>query len=544
MRALYLKWRPSSFEDMVGQEHVTTTLRHALQSEGVRHAYLFSGPRGTGKTSSARLLAKAMNCLDPDPANRPCNECDHCRLINEGRFLDLIEIDAASHTSVDDVRDLRDKVAFAPSQGKYKVYIIDEVHRFSGAAFDALLKTLEEPPEHAIFILATTEIDKVPATIQSRCIRFNFRRIPVSLIAGRLAEIVAGEGLQVEDGVLELVARQASGALRDAISLLDQLVANPGEIVTLEQAEAMLGTAGSGAVDDLVGALVGRDLADGLAIINRAIDEGADPRQFAHEVVERLRALLLIKTGAPDWVDATDEVRTWLADLAMTIAEGELLRAIRAFNGTIAEARSGWQPQLPLELALVEALQAPAVQVVEQSTASPSPAPPPTYGPRKSSQPASQPAPPQTAAAQPESAPQDASPTSVKSAPQDASKDGTLSLSRIQSEWEGFVKESRDYYHALQALLALCEPKAIEGNKLILLASRPFAKEKLEAADAFDGLLRAVEATFGQKFEVELVLPEAEGENTAPVSTTDPFIAALQQDGGQVVRVEKVEKSE
>jgi DNA polymerase-3 subunit gamma/tau len=356
--------------------------------------------------------------------------------------------------------------------------------------------------------------------------------------------------LQVEDGVLELVARQASGALRDAISLLDQLVANPGEIVTLEQAEAMLGTAGSGAVDDLVGALVGRDLAGGLAIINRAIDEGADPRQFAHEVVERLRALLLIKTGALDWVDATDEVRAWLADLAMTIAEGELLRAIRAFNGTIAEARSGWQPQLPLELALVEALQAPAVQIVEQSSdsASPSPAPtttaPPTYGPRKSSQSAPQPAPPQVAATQPESAPKDAAPTGTQSAPQGASKGGTLSLSRIQSEWKRFVKESRDYYHALQALLALCEPKAVEGNKLILLASRAFAKEKLEAADAFDGLLRAVEATFGQKFEVELVLPEAEGESTAPVSTTDPFIAALQQDGGQVVRVEKVEKSE
>ena len=295
--ALYLKWRPQTFAEVVGQEHVTRTLQNALRQGRERHAYLFAGPRGTGKTTTARLLAKAVNCLNEDLSARPCNVCAHCVAVNEGRFLDLIEIDAASHTSVDDVRDLRDRIAFAPNQGRRKVYIIDEVHRFSGAAFDALLKTLEEPPAHAIFVLATTEIDKVPATIRSRCQEYPFRRIPTNLITARLVEMVQAEGLHVEQEALELLARQATGALRDAISLLDQLVADPDQHNTLADAQAMLGTAGGQAVDELVETLLARDAAAGLSVITRAVDGGSDPRQLARQVVERLRALLLAQSG-------------------------------------------------------------------------------------------------------------------------------------------------------------------------------------------------------------------------------------------------------
>ena len=226
-QALYLKWRPQTFADVVGQDHITRTLQNSLKRGRIRHAYLFSGPRGTGKTTNARLLAKAVNCMGEDAAIRPCNDCPNCLAINEARFLDLIEIDAASHTGVDDVRELRDKIAFAPGEGKYKVYIIDEVHRFSGNAFDALLKTLEEPPDHAIFVLATTEIDKVPATIKSRCLHFEFRRVSQKEVSALLAHIAKSESFTIEAAALDLIARQGTGSVRDSISLLDQIVTEP-----------------------------------------------------------------------------------------------------------------------------------------------------------------------------------------------------------------------------------------------------------------------------------------------------------------------------
>jgi DNA polymerase-3 subunit gamma/tau len=218
------------------------TLRNAVVNGRVAHAYLFAGPRGTGKTTAARLLAKAVNCLNEDLTVRPCDQCEHCQAVNSSRFLDLIEIDAASNTSVDDVRDLRDKINFSPNQGRYKVYIVDEVHMLSTAAFNALLKTLEEPPPHAIFILATTEIHKIPATVLSRCQRHEFRRLSVNDMITQLKLVAGTEQLQVSDEALALVARQATGSMRDAISLLDQL-ASSGASITLERAQELLGTA-------------------------------------------------------------------------------------------------------------------------------------------------------------------------------------------------------------------------------------------------------------------------------------------------------------
>src|SRR5512141_2865873 len=217
-QALYRKYRPQDWDAVVGQDHVVTTLKNAIAADRVAHAYLFAGSRGTGKTTLARLLAKAVNCLNPDPTKRPDNECGNCKAVNENRFLDLIEIDAASNTSVDDVRDLRDKINFSPSQGKYKIYIIDEVHMLSTAAFNALLKTLEEPPPHAIFILATTEMHKIPATVLSRCQRHEFRRVPVDDIVEQLKHIAGSESLKIEPEALTLIARQAAGGMRDAIS--------------------------------------------------------------------------------------------------------------------------------------------------------------------------------------------------------------------------------------------------------------------------------------------------------------------------------------
>lgn len=357
-QALYRKWRPQWWDEVVGQDHVVQTLRHALASNRIAHAYLFAGPRGCGKTTSARLVAKALNCLDPEPSRRPCNVCEYCVAVNEGRFLDLIEIDGASNNSVENVRELRDKINFAPSQGRFKIYIIDEVHMLSLGAFNALLKTLEEPPAHAIFILATTESHKIPATVASRCQRFEFRRIAVADIVARLQSLCAQEGIQVEKAALELVARQSTGALRDAISLLDQLVSADGS-VTLAQAQALLGTAVGQSVQDLSAALAAGDTTAGLDLVNATMDAGADPRQFARQMVDYLRALLLVRLGNAALIEATAEDRALMAKQAEQWTASRLLSAIRAFAAAANEARGGWQPQLPLELAVVEVASPP-----------------------------------------------------------------------------------------------------------------------------------------------------------------------------------------
>jgi len=354
-QALYRKWRPRLWDQVVGQEHVVQTLQNAIRGGRVGHAYLFAGPRGTGKTTSARLLAKAVNCLAEELNARPCDQCAHCQAVNDGRFLDLIEIDAASNTSVDDVRDLREKINFAPSQGRFKVYIIDEVHMLSTAAFNALLKTLEEPPPHAIFILATTEVHKIPATVLSRCQRHEFRRIPMHQIVSHLKELAEQEKIKVDEEALTLISRQATGSMRDAISLLDQL-ASSGSQITLETAQTVLGTATSQMVVELVDAVVQHDPASGLVCIHRALDSGSDPRQFARQVVDYLRNLLLVRLGNAEQVDATAEQRAAMAKQAQNFEKEQLLETLRLFNSAASEVRSGWQPGLPLELALAHAI--------------------------------------------------------------------------------------------------------------------------------------------------------------------------------------------
>jgi DNA polymerase III subunit gamma/tau len=355
-QVLYRRWRPMSFDEVVGQKHVTQTLRSALTLGRVGHAYLFAGPRGTGKTTTARLLAKAVNCLAEELAARPCNSCRFCEAINEGRFLDLIEIDAASNTGVDDVRDLREKIGFSPNEGRYKVYIIDEVHMLSTAAFNALLKTLEEPPPHAIFVLATTEVHKIPATVLSRCQRFEFRRIPLGEIVGRLQQLLQHEGATAEPAALDLIARQATGALRDAESLLDQLLSSHSGGVTLEQAQAVLGTATHEAVAQVIDAWVAAEPAAGLSAIQRTVEGGTDPRQFARQIVDALRGILYLQTGGAIPVELPESVHESLRKQARALETVEVIAGVRRFSTAMVEAKSGWQPQLPLELALIEAI--------------------------------------------------------------------------------------------------------------------------------------------------------------------------------------------
>ena len=356
VQALYRKWRPRTFDEVVGQKHIVRTLRNALTSGRIHHAYLFAGPRGTGKTTTARLLAKAVNCLSPEE-QRPCNECAICQAVNEGRLLDLIEIDAASNTGVDDVRELRERVGFRPNQARYKVYVIDEVHMLSTSAFNALLKTLEEPPPHAIFVLATTEAQKIPDTVISRCQRFNFRRISVNEIVDRLAWMVEREDIPADREALTIIARQATGSMRDAESLLDQLASYDAAGITIAEVRSALGTGASETVIQVTDALAQGDVAQGLSTINAAMDEGADPRQFARQMVEYLRALLLLrlKSGIVP-AHISDDMRPQMEAQAASFTPRSLARVVRLFNQAAVEARGGWQPQLPLEMAFVEAV--------------------------------------------------------------------------------------------------------------------------------------------------------------------------------------------
>lgn len=359
-QALYRKWRPQSFDDVVGQEHVTTTLKNQISTGRIGHAYLFVGSRGCGKTTSARIFAKEINIAQLDPKNPRTQQI--AAAIAEGRSLDLIEIDAASHTGVDDIREIRDRVAFQPSELKYKVYIIDEVHMLSTAAFNALLKTLEEPPPHVVFILATTDPQKIPATVLSRCQRFNFKRVPVDKIVTRLRKLCEGEGIDADDHALRLIARHATGALRDAESLLDQLASSNSLRITPADVREALGATDASTVKALVDGLIARDPSAGFDAIQNAIDQGADARQIARQTVEYLRALMQVKvskSGASG--DMTEAEKLEMSGHAEHITMALLARATKAFSSAINEMRGSTDAQLPLEMAYLDCVVEEAV---------------------------------------------------------------------------------------------------------------------------------------------------------------------------------------
>lgn len=350
--ALYRQWRPQDFDALVGQKAVKTTLKNALASGKIAHAYLFSGPRGTGKTSMARILAKALNC-EQGPTAEPCGQCSNCQRIVQGTSLDVIEIDAASNTSVDNIRDLREQVAFTPAESRYKVYIIDEVHMLSTGAFNALLKTLEEPPAHAVFILATTDPQKVPATIQSRCQRFEFRRVTVDEIAEHLAMVAAGSGIEADADALHLIAIQAEGGMRDALSLLDQCGVM-AKRVTVATVREVLGIVGREALHELTGAIGRRQLPQALATLNLLLEQGKDVKQVLTELIEYLRALVLY-LAVPDYEEIyLTDTKEALAELAPLFGRDRLLAAEERLHSAIQELRGSMRPRITAELCLLD----------------------------------------------------------------------------------------------------------------------------------------------------------------------------------------------
>ena len=353
--ALYRKWRPRVFGDVKGQDHIVTTLQNQIRSERIGHAYLFCGTRGTGKTSVAKIFAKAVNCEHPEDGS-PCGECPSCRQIQAGTSLNVVEIDAASNNGVENIREIRDQVQYPPTEGKYRGYIIDEVHMLSTGAFNALLKTLEEPPSYVIFILATTEVHKIPITVLSRCQRYDFRRITVDTIADRLKELTDAEGMAVEDRALRYVAKAGDGSMRDALSLLDQCAAfHYGETLTYENVLDVLGAVDNRVFRELFGALRNGQTKDCILRLEEMVIQGRELSQFVADFIWFLRNLLILKTAdeAEELLDMSEDNLKQLREDAALADENVLMRYIRVFSEVLNQIRFAAQKRVLVELAFI-----------------------------------------------------------------------------------------------------------------------------------------------------------------------------------------------
>lgn len=488
MATLYRKYRPQTFEEVVGQNHIKITLEHEITSGRIAHAYLFCGPRAVGKTTLARIVAKAVNCLDrKNDKSEPCNKCSMCTDITSGKAMDVIEIDAASHTGVDNVREnIIAAARVAPANAKYKVFIIDEVHMLSGPAFNALLKTLEEPPSYILFILCTTEIQKVPNTIISRCQRFDFKRISVTEIAKKLQFITSKEGVKIDKKILESIARQSEGHMRDAESLLGQVVSIGGKEISAEEADLVIPRSDLNEAIRLIGFIANKNASGALSLVNNLVDNGINLKTFTSDVIEILRKMLLNKIS-PNLseklgLELGETMELEINNVSKGLDLKQIINMIEAFMSARNELKTSFIIQLPIELVIAQLCSTVSLKSTINN-----------FSPIANLK-------------------QAIKKNNISSTPNTALNNTnntvTVSKEEILNRWNEVLAKIKTYNHSLSFILRVCQPTGLNGNQLCLAFKYKFHKERIGDPNIKRIVEKVLNEVYGANLTIEAIVDE------------------------------------